>query len=151
MAVGRRAECRGRALEGVEHHQAALAREFLGARDDRLDMRRMQDHRERLGRRLGELRDAIEHRGQFVLMRRPSRGAKSGADFQHDRIDDRIAIEDAQNLVEVALVNAAANGAARVERIAIAAADDVEERSSARRTRNPTASELRAARSRTCR
>src|ERR1700676_2191382 len=124
MAFGGRAERRRRALKRVEHYQSSLTREFLRPRDDRLDMRRMQYHCEWLGGRLGKLGDAIQHLGQLIFMRRPACGAKSGPDFQDDRIDDRVAIQDAQDSIEIALINTAADRAARVERIAIASADD---------------------------
>ena len=147
MTVSGRSERGRRALEGIEHHQSPRTRQFFCARDDRLDIGRMQYQRECFGGGFRKLREPIQHCGQFIFMRRPARGAKSGSHFQYDCIDDRIAIENAQNLVEVALMHPAADGAARIERIAIAAADDVEERFQFV-VRNPTGWELRAARSR---
>ena len=54
--------------------------------------------------------------------------AQAGADFEHDRVDDRVALENLEDAIEIALMMPRADGAAGVERIAVAAADYVEER-----------------------
>src|ERR1700740_1833416 len=125
--LGGNGESGARALEAVEDHQAAAARELFGAGDDHLDVGRMQDRGKGLARAKVELGELVEQAGQLVLVDGPARGSQSRADLQHDRIDRRVAVENVENPIEVALVVAHPDRPARVEWIAIASADDVEE------------------------
>src|SRR5579872_2610885 len=91
-------------------------------------MRRMHHQHERFRRLARELGEFVKECGQFVLVRGPALRAQSGAYFKHDGVDDGIAIENFKNSLEISgRHSAAANRSAGVERIAKAAADNVEE------------------------
>jgi hypothetical protein len=88
----------------------------------------MHHNGERLARASAEIRQLVEQARDFVLVPGPSRGAESGADLQHDRVDDGIALDNLQDAIEIALMMPGADSAAGIERITVAAADYVEER-----------------------
>src|SRR5208283_4900366 len=125
--VRRGPKCRRGALETVEHDESPRARKLLAARHDRLDVGRMHHDRKWLRRASGKIRQLVEQARDFVLVRGPARRTQPGADLQHDRVDDRIAPENLEDAIEVALMMPGADRTASVERIAVAAADYVEE------------------------
>src|SRR5712691_8603418 len=86
----------------------------------------MEDHAKRLGRLEVEFGNFIEQAGQLVFMRRPSLCAKPGPNFEHDCVNHRVTIEDVEDAREITGIDAAANGAAGIKRVAITAADNIE-------------------------
>ena len=116
----------GGALEGFEYQQSAFDRELPDPRHHLHHMGVMQDQGERLGGAPVEFGQLVEHRDDVALMAGPSRRGRTGADFKNDHVDRRIALEDVEDPDQVTLARSH-DRARRVHRIAIAAANRVEE------------------------
>src|SRR5579875_1468349 len=120
-------EGRGGSLEAVEHYEAALARELLCARHDSFNMSRVENHKEWLQGLTVELRDVVQQAGQLILMTRPPLRAQPRANFEHNRINYRVAVEDIKDASEIAAIDVSAHdSSAGVEGITVAAANHIE-------------------------
>src|ERR1019366_2978935 len=134
--LSRGAKCTRRALDRVEGRQSPLARKRACAGHDSgpqlgHHVLRFDRDRERLGRAVGEGGEPIEQGDDVLDVDRASWTAKcqSRPDLHHDRVDHRIAVENVEYAIKIILTagRAGSDGPRGVKRIAVAAADHLEE------------------------